>query len=96
MGAYSEIGRGWYPLVDKLLEDVLAIAPKTEFTQIKEKFGTLRVYASTEGSDEVWALIKKAEAESAKICEECGKPGEHKEEAGWYRTRCKEHEGVIV
>jgi len=55
-------------------------------SQVKEKFGGLRFYM-THGTEEVYALISKAEALSCKTCEECGGPGE-KRAGTWIRTLC--------
>lgn len=56
------------------------------FTQIKEKFGTLRVYSS--GGDEYCqGIIQMAEAMSGIICEECGARGQRRE-GGWIMTLC--------
>lgn len=57
-----------------------------KFDQIKEKFGTLRVYFSG-GDDYVEGLISMAEAISGKICETCGNKGEPSK-GGWIMTLC--------
>ena len=59
------------------------------FDQIKEKYGTLRVYFS--GGDEyVEGLVSMAEAISGKICEVCGNKGKSSG-GGWITTLCEEH-----
>jgi hypothetical protein len=58
--------------------------------QIKEKFGTLRFYA-TGGDDTTDGMMTMAESMSAILCEECGAPGERRH-GGWIRTLCDEHE----
>lgn len=55
-------------------------------SQIKEKFGTLRFYMTHE-TTEMAAITDKAERQSSKTCEECGKPGKLRGH-GWYYTRC--------
>lgn len=60
------------------------------FTQIKEKFGTLRVYSS--GGDEFCSgVIAMAEVMSSLTCEECGMPGKTRGE-GWIVTLCDDCE----
>lgn len=55
-------------------------------SQVKEKFGTLRFY--TWGfANGMEKLIKEAERESAKTCEECGAPGKLRTER-WHAVRC--------
>jgi hypothetical protein len=56
------------------------------FTQIKEKFGTLRVYSA--GGDEFCSgVISMAEAMSSVTCEECSMPGEVRNDS-WIVTLC--------
>lgn len=60
-----------------------------KFDQIKEKYGTLRVYFS--GGDEyVEGLVSMSEAISGKICEVCGNKGEPNK-GGWITTLCEVH-----
>lgn len=60
-----------------------------KFDQIKEKYGTLRVYFS--GGDEyVEGLVSMAEAISGKICEVCGNKGSSNK-SGWISVLCDSH-----
>lgn len=59
-------------------------------SQIKEKFGTLRVYM-THYLPEMEEAISEAERLSAITCEDCGQPGELRQ-GGWLRTLCDECE----
>ena len=60
-----------------------------KFDQIKEKYGTLRIYFS--GGDEyVEGLVSMAEAISGKICEVCGNKGQPNK-GGWITTLCDPH-----
>jgi hypothetical protein len=60
--------------------------PQLVFTQIKEKYGTLRVYHS--GGDEYCeGIIAMAEQMSSVTCEDCGVPGKVRN-GGWIRTLC--------
>ena len=85
---YFPVGEGWRGLVEKLVEDIIKIAPDVEISQIKEKFGGLRFYIDY-GTDEVFDLISKAEQESFKICEGCGTKENVTTEGGWILTLCK-------
>jgi hypothetical protein len=85
-----ETGDGWYDLIDKMMQEISDLKkPDFCFTQIKEKFGTLRVYTNYYYED-VEAIIEKYEAISAVTCEVCGKPGTIND-GGWLRVRCEEH-----
>ena len=65
----------------------LETKPSFHFTQIKEKFGTLRLYH--EGGDSYCqGVISMAEAVSAVTCERCGAPGETND-SGWLSTLCE-------
>lgn len=79
------IGEGWADLLAELCE-YLKDKPVT-FSQVKEKFGSLRVYLHGEPSLADLAAVHAIETRSAKICEECGKPGKTRG-PGWLRTLC--------
>lgn len=85
-----EHGDGWFDILWKLCEDIHAMRPKVG--QIKEKFGGLRFYASfpKEYSEQGWKIIHKAEEESFRTCEDCGKPGELTSDGGWMKVLCKD------
>ena len=85
-----EVGNGWFKLVDRLSADITALDEKNGSTtiamQVKSKFGGLRFYIES-GSDAIFDLIDKAEADSLTICEWCGEPGEQRG-GGWVYTLC--------
>jgi len=95
-----EVGDGWYDLIDRALNKLepIAIAANKKYqaefdcsfvlSQVKEKFGQLRVYTSFH-EDDAQDVINDAESESAKICEVCGKPGRIVGK-GWWSVRCTE------
>ena len=85
---YFPVGEGWRPLVEKLVQDIVAIDTTICISQIKEKYGGLRFYING-SNDEVFNLIDKAEHESYKICEECGTKEGVTTEGGWILTLCK-------
>ena len=60
-----------------------------QIQQVKEKFGTLRFYAS--GSDNVTnALVSMAESLSTITCEQCGNRGTLRH-GRWLRVLCNQH-----
>ena len=62
------------------------VAPQLIFTQIKEKYGTLRVYSA--GGDQYCdGVISMSTSMSAITCEECGMPAKIRD-GGWIRTLC--------
>ncbi len=103
-GIAFECGIGWYDLLEELcleLEKIIETAeinsnlPEGEESysaylyaeQIKEKFGSLRFYMSAATND-IYALIDKAEAKSEVTCENCGLPGKMSNEK-WMKIRCQ-------
>lgn len=90
--SYIECGSGWYGILRELCRSLYNHVMKEHgepvyFTQIKEKFGTLRVYV--DGGDQISSsLIREAEQKSAKVCEKCGKAGRLRKTKGWVFSRC--------
>lgn len=85
-------GPGWYPLIYETLDKIRAIVDRDgldlEVTEIKEKFGELRIYTSSY-TDEIYKIIQKASEKSIQTCEICGKYGALTEVNGWWMTRCE-------
>lgn len=82
---------GWYDILYNLCSKIMKTNPELliefRFVQIKEKFGTLRVYANF-SIDEIDELIREAEKESAKTCELCGAKGKIRHKGTWLKTLC--------
>jgi hypothetical protein len=76
-GRWISCGPGWYPIVCELDSVLAQLDPEYEVRQVKEKFGTLRVYAHgrPELREAFRAAIREAEDRSAVTCELCGEPG---------------------
>ena len=56
-------------------------------TQIKEKFGDLRVFLAG-ANDAAFDLVHEAEDQSSTTCEWCGAPGQKRQD-GWILTLCE-------
>jgi hypothetical protein len=88
-------GDGWFGILCKMCENIQKVLDKNpelvegfKFAQIKEKFGTLRVYVDG-GNKEIWDIIDQAERQSGLTCEECGTTeGNITTKGGWIRTLC--------
>jgi hypothetical protein len=66
---------------------ILETKPAFHFVQIKEKYGTLRLYHHG-GDSYCEGVIDMAEAMSAVTCEQCGNPGKSTG-GGWISTLCE-------
>lgn len=71
-----ECGKGWWPLVEKVaaaIDSFNAAHPDSpvEVTQIKQKFGGLRIYHHNAPED-IRQLIDEANGASWHTCERCG------------------------
>ena len=83
-----EIGNGWFDLMYELCEELEQLNSKgLEFTQVKEKWGMLRIYVNS-ATEECYDMIHEYEKKSSHICEECGKKGTNKQTFGWFSTMC--------
>lgn len=96
-----QVGDGWRDLVETAIGRVaaaLAADPNgsVAVNQIKEKFGTLRLYYQPRDlqpatSAAIKEAVDLAEARSACTCEECGAEGRLFNDSGWFATRCDIH-----
>ena len=90
-------GDGWFNLIRELCVKLDKNnqarkergQPVIEATQVKEKFGGLRFYA-TNLDEHASVAIQEAEEESIRICEVCGEPGKPGGR-GWIKTLCEKH-----
>lgn len=80
------VGPGWRPILERLFAKLRSLGWNEDVAQIKEKWGTLRVYVG-EANPEIWDTIHLAEAESGGVCEDCGAVGKRRH-GGWIRTLC--------
>ncbi len=95
---YVDVGIGWLPLVRAFVAEALPHDPSLEVLEIKEKWGSMRIWCDTPVLDA--RLAKgKAEIKSGMTCEVCGDegyvrrppPGRY---AWWRRCRCYTHSSL--
>lgn len=88
-----ECGDGWYGIIESACESIATHCEPNgihdfAFMQIKQKFGTLRMYYI--GGDEfISGVIAAVEEKSCKTCEQCGNPGSRNMEGYWITTLCE-------
>lgn len=93
------VGEGWWPILEKLCASIQSHIdwkekqgnpiPQVTVAQIKEKFGGLRFYYDG-GDDQIYGMVRMAEAWADSSCEECGAPGTSGGK-GWIKTLCPIH-----
>ena len=89
---------GWYQILYRLSSSISTVISEKHldpqeycYEQMKEKFGLLRVYMLGGTTEEMDQAIQRAEEESARTCEVCGREGQLGNE-GWLRVRCTDCE----
>ena len=97
----SEIGKGWEPLLENLLRALKLLDPDLKIGQIKEKFGSLRVYVdptptnSKENETKKYELCRQAQEDSAKVCIVCGNTGRIVQLNSWLQCFCEDCEEKV-
>jgi hypothetical protein len=94
-----ECGDGWYNIINQLMSQIQhhidwknrdsEVVQQVTLDQVKEKFGTLRIYYSG-GDDYIRGLVSMAQAMSGSTCEVCGNAGKFRGKS-WFYTACDEH-----
>ncbi|WP_206300229.1 hypothetical protein [Streptomyces mangrovisoli] len=81
-------------MLERLHEQLHAIAPGYRLVDLKEKLGGLRLHVENPAGaiDALGPLIASAQAESMRTCEFCGAPGRirtrNDSPTGWRKTVC--------
>lgn len=89
---YDAVGPGWRGLLDRAHEAALAVDPHYTVAQVKQKFGSLRLYLN--GPAGAQAVVEPFERESATVCEECAESAQLVKIGMWYTTLCPQHESA--
>lgn len=84
----DEVGKGWHSLIEPII--AACIEENVEIFQIKEKFGSLRIYLKGDAPEYINQYIRYAEWMSERTCEYTGKPGKVRSVNGWLRCVCDE------
>ena len=93
LGEY-ELPKGWHNLFFQMCQDIKKplinnnYLEKFRFSQIKEKYGTMRCYVFG-APEEVHNILHKYEYLSQFICESCGKPAKYVT-SGWIGSYCED------
>lgn len=91
-----ECGKGWFHLIDECEKELVALdVENTHWLQIKEKFGKLRLYFTTEHlpddvAERANEIAAEYELKSYSVCEYCGNKGISMSYDGSLTTICKD------
>ena len=88
--ARESVNPGWWAILDTYIPQILAIDPKAQI-EVKEKFGTLRIWVGSENVEDCSVfdpIIEAAEEASKMVCEICGSPGQLRPKQHWIQTLC--------
>lgn len=94
--AMYQLPRGWIGIFERLClaaDAALEIPHHLTFswTQVKEKFGRLICYYTGPRDMRIEQLLRSAEQESSRTCQECGEHGITLQTHGLVRTMCYRH-----
>ena len=87
----GNIGRGWEAIIEECFRKAKEIGACCEYSQIKEKFGELRIYQKSttpfQSAVEIehTKIIDEACKKSSVTCIACGSPGTIRVVSGWWR-----------
>lgn len=89
---------GWYNIIadaSVLINQAMVFLPtelqnQIKIVQIKEKFGTLRIYTN-HTTPYINGVTDSAEMISARVCEFCGEVGSLRRVKGYFFTGCEKH-----
>lgn len=95
-----ECGTGWFSVIREVCakiekEKITGVS----FVQIKEKYGTIRMYyecANEANHKRMYDIIQAAEVKSGKTCEVCGGPGRLLTLCGCSATICEKCSGSLM
>lgn len=100
-GGFPSVGDGWRDLLERALARFARAvagdeAAQVRIEEIKQKYGTLRLYYTTKSvspiaADAIEEAADLAEARSECTCETCGAQGTLYRRGDWYLTRCGRH-----
>jgi hypothetical protein len=92
-----EAGKGWKDIVLSYLPKISKIVKENNIddfriVQIKEKFGSLRIYTMGNSNEDIKNLISEMEEKCSYTCEKCGSKEGILRTNGWVRVICDECE----
>lgn len=95
---HFEVQDGWFEILKEALVKIESLAKDCEeppcLHQVKEKFGSIRIYLSCE-TEEMSKIIEETEIKSEKTCEFCGQPGRIIAPRFWLKCLCRKCEYEI-
>src|SRR5690606_25803707 len=78
----EQVPTGWSSILTSGFEEMFKAGWDGEIRQIKEKFGSLRLYLQN-SNEEIETIVRRMEEQTEDICCVCGEPAT-KHSSGWY------------
>jgi len=91
-----ECENGWFNILNIMFRGLNSYCKTNnieypQLAQVKEKFGTLRVYFRGIKDENIYYITSFAENISMHTCEKCGDKGSMRSDLSWVRTLCDKH-----
>lgn len=86
----SHVPKGWHGLLTKGFKQMFDLGWDGTIVQIKEKFGSLRIYLPANTSQEIRMIVDLMENKTSNVCSECGEKATHTS-SGWVLFYCEKH-----
>jgi hypothetical protein len=86
---FISCGMGWLDLILSCDSELASIDPNYKIYQVKEKFGSLRFYYSTEKPEEserMNEIVRNYEIKSLRVCESTGEEASIVSKRGYFKT----------
>lgn len=96
MGFGLSCGEGWWNIIEAMCEKLQAAQADVQFTQVKNKLGSLCIYYRSTTPDLTVPLVQYATKKAAATCEHCGAPGSKTASGGWWSVLCPWHEVQVL
>lgn len=90
----DQVGKGWHIFIKPIID--ACEKENVKIFQIKEKFGTVRIYVEGKAPEYIHQYIQYAEWLSELVCEDTGKPGSLRDVGGWLRTLSDERYEELI
>tara|TARA_R110002124_G_scaffold16882_6_gene71406 strand:+ start:14506 stop:14949 length:444 start_codon:yes stop_codon:yes gene_type:complete len=82
---------GWVDVVMAFSQHLASVAPGVAVDDSKEKYGGMRLSLTGDVTRNALDLADVYENLSETVCQDCGEPGQLRQDRGWWATLCDKH-----